>query len=328
MKFLKQPVLDPEYNLALEEYLFDAFDDAEPLFWLWQNQPVVVIGRFQNATAEVNTVYAAEHGIGLVRRNTGGGAVYHDFGNVNFSIIFPAQEPENVDLKAMLMPVINALRAMDLPAELTGRNDITVNGKKISGCAFSQKDGKVLVHGTLLYDVDTDVMQRVLNVSRDKLENKGLDSVRSRVANIKEFVSGEPDIRCFIDDFLFYMNSSDENSEKYLNDDDVMKINLIKAKYSDVKWTFGRSPGYTIEKSKRYPFGGVSVYMNVGKGNIIENIKFSGDFFGSGTVEEFEKRLTGTELTLYSINDRLMSVDPKQYIAGMSAEELTDLLLS
>lgn len=331
MKYLINNSLDPEYNLALEQYLFDTYTDGEPLFFLWQNSPTVVIGRYQNATEEVNTVYALKNGINLVRRNTGGGAVYHDLGNVNFSIIYPPQDLEAMDLSQLLMPVISALQALGIPAELTGRNDITVNGRKVSGCAFAQKDGKILVHGTLLYEADTYVMQKVLNVSSEKLESKGVRSVRSRVANLKEFIKGSSDIEMFKESILSYirLNYCDCNKDgRELSPEEKDAVLKIKnERYSDREWTYGRSPGYSVVKGRRFPFGRVNAHMDVRKGNIISKLTFTGDFFGNKSIDELEYLLTGTELTLYSLTDRLKSVETGQYIAGMTANMLADLLL-
>ena len=179
---------DPAYNLALEEVM-TAQADA-PFAMLWRNRPAVIIGRNQNACREFDSAYAREHGIAVVRRMTGGGAVYHDLGNLNYSI-FAFETDANkryIDFAPFAEPVLSALRALGVNAEFSGRNDILVNGRKVSGSAKCVHDGRILFHGTLLFDVDFEAMAAVLTPPQAKIEAKGVSSVRARVANLNEIL--------------------------------------------------------------------------------------------------------------------------------------------
>ena len=177
---------DPYFNLASEQYLLDTENDE--VFMLWRNEKAVIIGRNQNAYAEINKPFVDEHGIKVVRRLTGGGAVFHDLGNVNFTYIVPRSDCPTLDFERFSRPVINALRGLGVEAELSGRNDITVDGRKISGNAQCVYNNKVMHHGTLLFSADMSQMAGALNVDEEKIKSKGIKSVRARVCNLSEYL--------------------------------------------------------------------------------------------------------------------------------------------
>ena len=329
MYYLRTESTDPYFNLALEQVIFESRQILEPVFWLWQNAPTVVVGRYQNTAAEVNLLYAKEHNINIVRRDTGGGAVYHDAGNVNFSFICPVQDPEKIDLKELLRPMLEALRSMGVPAELSGRNDITAEGRKFSGCAFSAKEGKVLAHGTLLFDSDIEVMQKVLNVSDEKLENKGVRSVKSRVMNLKSFLPDVENAAELKEILLEKMSCLSDLNELRVSDDLLIKASeLSDIKYRNEENIYGRSPGWSVQKGRRYPFGRVDVKLDVKKGNIIGEIAFSGDFFGSNDIRALENSLKGRQLHFEAIKEAVSVINVGEYISGMTSDELVSLLLS
>lgn len=174
-------------NLALDEYAMKHIDVKEDFFFLWQNEPSVIIGKNQNAVEEVNQEFINERNIHVARRVSGGGAVYHDFGNINYTFIIGVDDPGKVNYKKYVQPIIDALKVMGVTAEASGRNDITINGLKISGNAQRMANGKLMHHGTLIYDVNLEDMVKALNVAPDKIVSKGVKSVRSRVTNIKTF---------------------------------------------------------------------------------------------------------------------------------------------
>ena len=175
---------DPRINLAVEEYALNYLDPREDYAILWQNEPAVIIGRNQNTVAEVNAPYIKEHGIHVVRRLSGGGAVYHDFGNLNFTFIVDADKTVVSNFEYFTKPVIEALASLGVKAEFSGRNDITIDGQKFSGNAQYWSKDRLLHHGTILYNSDLSVVQEALNVKLDKIQSKGVKSVRSRVTNI------------------------------------------------------------------------------------------------------------------------------------------------
>ena len=190
MKFLRNTSTDPHFNMSFDEYCLQRLPSDDDVFYLWQNRPSVIIGHNQDAAREVNLPYLRQNGIVLARRVTGGGAVYHDLQNLNYSI---------VGRKPRIDVIVEALRTLGVPAELTGRNDIFVNGKKVSGFARSVWHQRELIHGTLMYDVDIDVLTRALDTPESKLNRKGVASVRSRVGNLREYLPGMADIGQFRD---------------------------------------------------------------------------------------------------------------------------------
>ena len=185
MYYLESTKTDPSWNLALEQYVFDVLGPRDDCFMLWQNDNTIVVGKHQNTLEEINTDYVKEHGVTVVRRLSGGGAVYHDLGNLNFTFVAENRFGSEFDFSTFCRPVVDALRSLGVPAEINGRNDMTIEGRKFSGNAQYMKKGRIMHHGTLMYDSDLEAVSRALNVKPDKIESKGLKSVRSRVTNIR-----------------------------------------------------------------------------------------------------------------------------------------------
>ena len=192
--FIESNSNDPRFNLALEQYVFDEMPKDREYFWLWQNHNTIVVGKHQNTAQEINQTYVREHGITVVRRLSGGGAVYHDMGNVNFTFIADTGDMETLNLHAFCTPVVNTLEQIGVKAEVSGRNDITIDGKKFSGNSQYIKHGRIMHHGTLMFDSDLSVVSKALQVSSDKYESKGFKSVKSRVTNIKPYAPADMDM--------------------------------------------------------------------------------------------------------------------------------------
>ena len=190
MLYIRNETTNPFYNLAMEEYLFNLNDKTDYLL-LWRNEPTIVIGKHQNTIEEINSDYVREKQIHIVRRITGGGAVYHDLGNLNYSLIIKSDYEGGYDFRKFTLPIVKALERLNIKAEQSGRNDITIDGKKFSGNAQFVSKGKLLHHGTLLFDSEMEELAKALKVSKDKIESKGIKSVRSRVTNIKEFLQDD-----------------------------------------------------------------------------------------------------------------------------------------
>ena len=205
VKYLENYSNDPHYNLAFEEYCFKNLDKTEDYVILWVNGPAIIVGKNQNTIEEVNSQYIRENNIKVVRRVTGGGAVYHDLGNLNFSIITSAAGSEKIDFKKYNIPILKSLEKLGINGELSGRNDMTIDEKKFSGIAQSVWKNRVLNHGTLLFDTELDVLSQALNVKADKYESKGVKSVRSRVTNIRDYLTDDVDINVFRDLLLKYI---------------------------------------------------------------------------------------------------------------------------
>ncbi|MBR4880731.1 MAG: lipoate--protein ligase [Clostridia bacterium] len=319
MIIIQNPSVDPYFNLAAEQYLIDNCD--EDVFMLWRNEKTVVIGNNQNAYAEVDREYADTHGIKVSRRLTGGGAVFHDLGNVNFSFIIPS-DGKGIDFKRYTEPIINSLKKMGLTAELSGRNDILIDGKKVSGNAQCVRNGKVLHHGTLLYSADLSKVAGVLRVDPTKLRSKGIKSVKSRVANIKDLLCTDMDV-C---EFMAKIEADFEGERRSFTDTELCGINKLRCeKFATWDWIWGRSKEYTLTAKQRFDYGSVEVNVNTDRG-IIKEVKLTGDFFGNGDVSELTDTLKGIRYEYADVLAHLSKYDVQRYIFGSSAEDISKLL--
>lgn len=331
MRVIRGTSADPCFNLAAEEYLLNTA--AEDVFMLWQNAPSVIIGRNQNAYAEVNIPFTEQHGIKVVRRLTGGGAVFHDPGNVNFTFITEAPVEPQIDFARFAAPIIEALAELGIPAVLGGRNDITAGGAKISGnaqCTHRRPDGKrmLLHHGTLLYDADTSALAGALRVNEDKLRSKGIKSVSSRVGNIRE-IGG---LAMTAEEFAEYILDSAEGrfgtKATVLTDRERAEIaQLAECKYSTWEWNFGCSPEYGITKTKRFPYGTVTAELTVDHGTVTA-FSLSGDFFGVEDTDLLESAIIGCRFERSAVTAVLESVSVSDVVSGATAEDIAELLFS
>lgn len=323
MKLIVLTSTDPYLNLAIEEYLFDSTE--EDIVMLWRNEPSVILGKNQNAYAEINFDYVKENNIKVARRITGGGAVYHDLDNVNYTFISVNQENASLDFAYFTKPVLKALNTIGIDAVLSGRNDIEVLGKKISGNAQCTRNGKVLHHGTLLFDSELDVLSSALKVDESKIKTKAVKSVKSRVTNIKELqnrVSSTEEFLC-----LLKKHFSDEYkiSESRLEISESI-LELTSRNKSD-EWIFPRrdlASQYSLKKKKKYDYGIVEIYIEY-KNSVIKNIKVCGDFFSLADISEIEEILKGKSIE--KIPSLLSNIDVGKYIFGMSSRDLIDLIL-
>lgn len=326
MIIYKNNSTNPYYNLASEQYLLDNCTDS--IFVLWRNDSAVVIGKNQNAFAELDLNYVEKNSIKVVRRLTGGGAVFHDVGNINFSYIVPAEENSALDFARFTTPVINALKSLGIEnVALSGRNDILIDNKKISGNAQCQYNGKTLHHGTLLFSSDLSKLAGALRVDEEKIKSKGIKSVRGRVGNIKDYLKNDMSVVEFMEYLENYIARETGADIIEFSDSDKEKIQrLSDTKYSTWEWNFGKSKDFSIEKKKRFDFGSVCINMSAKLG-IIENIKIYGDFFGTDDVDFLENMLMGTKLEKSELENKLKNIDIGKYIAGLELSELIELML-
>ncbi len=326
-------------NLAMEEYLFRILPKGSRCLMLWQNRDAVVIGKYQNAAEEINSSYVREQGIRVARRLSGGGAVFHDLGNLNYSIIEDidpdADTEKEWDFSAFLQPVIEVLRSYGLEAAFSGRNDIVIDDRKVSGCAQYERDGRILHHGCILVDTDLDRLEKALCPPAAKFESRSTKSVRSRVAAINSLLKDPIQI----DDFkseLAALYLKEDGQQKgliqeragrlYLTEEDRREIlRLRDEKYASWEWIWGYEAEYQVQKQRKYPAGLLKADMNVREGRI-EKIRFSGDFFSSRDIHELEERLCGLKLD-ESLLYLLGQMDIAHHIHGITAGELCELLL-
>lgn len=319
---------DPRFNLALEEYALKNIETDEDIILLWQNEPSIIIGRNQNTIEEINAQYVKEHNINVVRRISGGGAVYHDFGNLNFTFITNNLKDNLNNYKKFATPVINALQSLGVPAEFSGRNDILVDGKKFSGNAQSFHKNRMFQHGTILFDADLDMVGKVLQVHVDKIESKGIKSNRSRVTNIKPYLHKTMDIKEFQNYLLeYFLETKDIESKTYhLTDEDYKNIQKLRdEKYATWEWNYGESPDFTIEKSNRYLGGKVNFKLNVSEG-IIRDCRIYGDFFGERDISELEKALINKQFKEDVIRDTFSKLPMDEFFFNITIDDLINCL--
>src|SRR5699024_6564844 len=280
-----QDITDPKTNLALEEYCIRNLPNGEDYLLFYINKPSIIIGRNQNTLEEINTDYVDENGITVVRRLPGGGAVYHDEGNLNFSFITQDDGESFHNFAKFTQPVVEALNKLGVPAELQGRNDLVADGRKISGNAQFSTKGRMFSHGTLMLDSEIEHVVAALNVNKAKITSKGIKSIRSRVANISEFLDEKITMETFKEMILKYIFDVEDVKDvpRYeLSDEDWDNIREIsEERYNNWNWNFGKSPSFNIQQSHKFDSGLVDVRLDVKKG-IIENCKIYGDFFGLG----------------------------------------------
>lgn len=318
---------NPYFNLALEEYALKNLYMDDDIIILWINEPTVVVGRNQNTIEEINSKFIKENNINVVRRMSGGGAVYHDHGNVNYTFITSSEGDSANNFRKFTQPVIDLLNELGVKAEFSGRNDITIDGKKVSGTAQYYYKDRMLHHGAILFHTNLDILKDVLNVKLDKIESKGIKSVRSRVANIYDYLPNKMSPEEFKETLSkFMLSSSSKNKEYTLTHEDIAIINKMKdEKYSTWEWVYGESPDFDLQKSKRYTGGGLDIRLNVHNG-IIKECKIYGDFFGKKNVSELESLLAGTNYKEDSVRNVLSSANFEEYFYGIAMADFIDCM--
>ncbi|MDD3395236.1 MAG: lipoate--protein ligase [Anaerotignum sp.] len=328
MVYLKSPSTDPAFNLALEQFVFDNMDRSKEYFMLWQNNNAVIVGKNQNTFGEVNPKVVEERGVKVIRRLSGGGAVYHDLGNLNFTFIMDAKEASDLDIKLFCQPVASLLQKLGADAQVNGRNDITIEGKKFSGNSQYLKEGRIMHHGTIMFHSDLDVVAAVLNVAGDKFQSKAAKSVKSRVTNVKPYLKEDLTLEDFQEQLVAYV-FGDMPVEIYeLTEKDIAEIEKIKAeRYAQWDWNYGKSPEYSVQKERRIDgCGKIEAHMNTKDGRIVE-VKFYGDFFGVCDHAELSKALEGCELKRETLEKTLKNAEIEKYFHGLSVEQFIDILL-
>ena len=314
-------IVNPYFNIASEEYLLKEKDGFYYYFWI--NEPAVIIGTNQNTLAEVNINYVEEKNIKVVRRLTGGGAVYHDLNNLCYTVIAPYNEKED-NYKKFTAPIIEYLNDLGVKAEFSGRNDITVNGLKISGNAQTVYKDRIMHHGTLLFDTDVSVLAGALKPNKLKTDSKGIKSVRARVTNISEWLPKKIDVNAFKKGLVDKFSKIAE--EYHFSNTDLDRINQLKdEKYSTFDWNVGKSPKGKITFENKFDFGIVNFNFDVICGKI-ENAKITGDFFSKKSINELEKSLDGVQFDKKEVMQALNGI--QDYIVGATPMVIVDKLFT
>jgi len=326
MLIIDSPSHDAYFNIALEEFLLYKYP-TEDIFLLYINAPSIIVGKFQNTLAEINLDYVEEKGIKVVRRMSGGGAVYHDLGNLNFSFHTLLGENDFMDFSQFTAPVVKILNQLNVPAKLEGRNDLLVDGKKFSGNAKLARNGKQIQHGTILFNSEMSVLADALKVNPLKFVDKAVKSNRARVINLIEYLPNDmttDDLKALLIEEMLETNDG-ATIYKLIEEDIKGVAKLIEEKYNTWDWNFGFSPKYNFKNAKKIPAGFIEVHLDVERGGKIEKAKIFGDFFASSPIEEFETLLIGKNHDTDELDQFLSTIDLTSYFGKVNKEEILTL---
>ncbi|MDP4270527.1 MAG: lipoate--protein ligase [Bacteroidota bacterium] len=319
----------PQFNIALEEYCFRTLRHHDKVFMLWRNEPSIILGKFQNTLEEINMPYVREKGIHVVRRISGGGAVYHDHNNLNYTIISTENKGSEFDFKSFAGPVMEALESLDVKVCLSERNDILINGKKISGHAQAYIRGRIMHHGCLLFNSELSVLSKALEIPKDEFISRGVKSVRSSVDNIYPHLAEKITIEEFTDCILQQMKLRFPDMEEYLfSEEELAEVAKISTeKFSSWEWNFGHSPKYTIKRKTGFPAGELLVCADI-KNSVIENINFDGTFtLNNSDLSYVESALQGVKYTREDVREQLHQFSTDRYFKGIQIDEFVEAIV-
>ena len=322
--YLETKSTDPYYNLAFEEYVLTHRTEGDYLL-LWQNDNTVVVGRNQNTAEEINADFVETHRINVVRRSTGGGAVYHDMGNLNYSFITDAGEKEELSFARFTQPVVKALCDLGLPASASGRNDILVGDCKVSGTAQRLAGDRILHHGTLLFDSDPSMVAGALAVRPEKFQSKSAKSVRARIGNIRGFLREDMTLPAFWD-YLRTALAQGAFQETSLTEEELREVQRLRdEKYATWDWNYGKSPAYDMVNHRRFAGGTLEVRMNV-RHAAIQEIGFTGDFLSRRELAPLTEALRGCAVEPDAVEGVLRQFPLPEYFGAITAGEVRDTI--
>ncbi len=324
--YIEVTTTDPTFNLALEEYVFEKMSRDQEYFLTWRNDNAIIIGRHQNTAAEINEEFVKEKNIKVVRRLSGGGAVYHDLGNLNFTFIVDAQPGQKVDLRKFCQPIADTLCNLGANAEVDGRNDILIDGKKVSGNAQYIRQGRVMHHGTILFDSDMSVLGQALIPDPAKAQAKGVKSVHSRVTNVRHCLERDMTLEEFRD--ILSNSLMSQGFERYeLTAEDIALITEIQqSRYAKQDWNYGFCEAGDLVRKKRIEnCGTVEAHITL-KNDLIADIVFRGDYFSTLSPEKLGKLLLGLPLKAEAMRVALKDHSAEDYITGLDNACLISLL--
>ncbi|MDD3312141.1 lipoate--protein ligase [Pseudodesulfovibrio sp.] len=324
MRYIHNRVTDPTFNLAAEEWLMTRTGDE--IFMLWRNQPAVIVGRNQNTLSEIDEDFTRSRGIPVVRRMSGGGAVFHDLGNINFTFIQNGSPEGGLDFQRFTAPIQRALLSMGVHAEFSGRNDLLIEGRKFSGNAQHFHRNRVLHHGTLLFASDMTDLSGALRVDPEKYRDKAVKSVRSRVTNISSHLPEPMEVTAFITALMAFVSGSADQAGMALSNEETLAIEqLAEERYRTWDWNFGSSPAYNFSRRTRTPGGLLDVHLYVKKG-VITEVRLYGDYFGVRDVGPLEALVRGSRHDRAALAERLADVALDDYLHGVTLPVFIDCL--
>ena len=325
MVFIDHASTDANFNFALEKYAMDRLDIADEYFMFWRTTPTLMIGRFQNTLAEINTQFVNDNNINVVRRISGGGTIYTDMNGWQFSFITKNPAGKVIDFAHFTKPIIDALASLGVTAYLSGRNDLLIDGKKFSGNAQYKNHFVNLHHGSILFNTNLENLVKALNVDDEKIIAKGIKSVRQRVCNVADAMAVKISSEAFRDVMVQYLTK--DMTHYTLNNSDISQINKIKAEQFDAwDWNYGKSSEFNIKKEARFAGGKLSVHTQSNKG-VITDIAFYGDFFAQNNLNILRNVLIDTRYEKEAIRNALSSANADDYIFRISAEDILSLII-
>ncbi|ADG40134.1 MULTISPECIES: lipoate--protein ligase [Leuconostoc] len=322
MQFINYFNQDAYTNIAMDAWLLKNLHPDKPVFSLWQNKRAVIVGENQNTFSEVNADYIDAHDVQVVRRVSGGGSVYHDLGNICFTFFVPVASSAHVDFRQFVKPMADALESVGIHVDISGRNDLEIDGKKISGNAQRYAGGYLMHHGTLLWNTDVDAMVRSLNVADEKFISKAAKSVRSRVGNIKDYAPKELTIEKFIAQLQYYLTNEGKDGEYKLSEtqkNDILK--LRDDQFSNWSWNYGMSPKFMYNNHAKFDGGSIDTQIDVEDGKITD-INFTGDFLGVRDWREMKAQFIGLPFTRQAVSQVLEDNKNGQYFGSITIDEL------
>lgn len=329
MRYIPNQNHDPALNLAMEEYILCSSGIQDPVLFFYINDPSVIIGRHQNTMDEIRREFVDAHHIRVVRRLSGGGAVYHDHGTLNFSFIQPGCTAASGDFKVFTAPIIQALHTLGADVTLSGRNDLVLNGFKISGNAYYHNAWGCVCHGTLLFDTDLSVLSQALQPRPEKMLARGIQSVRSRVCNLRPFLPGIVDTEALKGAILSFLCQQDQEfqQQEFTVADRGKFTALARQRYCTDEWNYGKSPAYTLRKTVHKNFGWMDIRLDIREGSI-HDLRLLGDFFCDGETAEIEKELCGSLWQADVLRENLKKTKWESCFPTFPPEEFIDLLFS
>ncbi len=327
--YLEPKSMDAAFHFSVEEFAMLSLLKDEPVLMLWRTEPCAMLGRYQVADAEIDIALAEQKSIQVVRRSSGGGTIFTDQGTILYTVLLPYKEGDDVkQLQSEFVagPVARALNDMGIPAKIEGRNDILLEGKKISGLAQYLSGDRLCSHGSLLYDADLELLARVLKPDAEKIKTKALQSVRSRVTNLVDYMKKPVSTQGFMTALKAKLFAAGDVHEYFLNEHDIAVIEKIRRdKYANPGWNFGKSPRFTFHNKKRYPLGQLEIFLTVEKGKITA-CQIYGDFLGLLPSSQLEQKLTLKPYQFQAIKEELQAVNLQNYLGGITLQQFLDCM--